>query len=349
MKERTILCVDYHDENCVVRHYDGATCHESVQQVRTDAAVLSSLVAQARRRQPNARVEWIQESTTGWARVKTLLGKQIDGFLLANTLSLPKRPKDHRRKTDKIDTARILHEYLIGRLGLADQPAPELREARRLVSYRENLVSRKTSIKNWISRYLAHETWEDRNGLWTVRGRRRFEKFIAQRCASDQLVLRGKLDEMDAIDAQLAKVIVALQELYQQWPAAQRLDAIKGISVVSAVSIVARIGSIERFPTAEHLIGYAGLNPGVQQSDSKRRDGHLGGGGTDRHLRHYLVEASMWARQLPRYHPVYERVLKRRGKRIARLQVCRMMLRSIDKILRDGIDFKPSLDVPQPA
>jgi transposase len=349
MNERTILCVDYHDQNCVVRHYDGATGQESVQQVPTDPTVLSKLVADAKHRRPGSPVEWIQESTTGWVRVKALLGHSVDRFLLANTLSLPRRPKDHRRKTDKTDTKRILHEHLLDRLGLADQPDDELREARRLVSYRESLVRRQTSIKNWINRYLAHETWEDRENLWSSKGRKRLQQFIDQRSASDQLVLRGKLDEWDTFELQLQKVMAAMRELYEKWPAAKRLDAIKGINIISAVSIVARIGSIQRFTSADHLIGYAGLNPGVRQSDGKRQDGHLGGGGTDQHLRHYLIEASVWARKVPRYRSVYERVFKRRGKRIARLQISRMMLRSIFVMLRDEKDFNPSSETKIPS
>ena len=59
------------------------------------------------------------------------------------------------------------------------------------------------------------------------------------------------------------------------------------------------------------------------------------------HLRHYLIEASVWARQLPRYVNTYNRVAKRRGKKIGRLVVARMLLRSIYKVLRDGIAFAP--------
>ena len=55
---------------------------------------------------------------------------------------------------------------------------------------------------------------------------------------------------------------------------------------------------LERFRSAEQLIGYAGLAAGVRQSDRTRRDGRIGGGGTDGRLRHYLIEASIWARMM---------------------------------------------------
>jgi transposase len=138
--------------------------------------------------------------------------------------------------------------------------------------------------------------------------------------------------------------VVALKELlaaYHDAPAARRLDAILGIDVVSAVSIVARIGPVERFGGAESLIAFAGLAPGLQQSDRTRRDGRIGGGGTDRHLRHYLIEATVWARKLPRYQATYERVKKRRGSKVGRLVVARMLVRSIYKVLKDGVAFDP--------
>ena len=81
----------------------------------------------------------------------------------------------------------------------------------------------------------------------------------------------------------------------------------------------------------------------MRQSDQTRRDGRIGGGGTDRHLRHYLIEASIWARKIPRYQATYERTRKRRGNKIARIVVARMLLRSIYKVLKDGVVFAPAI------
>ena len=110
--------------------------------------------------------------------------------------------------------------------------------------------------------------------------------------------------------------------------------------------MMARIGPVERFRKAEHLIAFAGLAPGVQQSDQTWRTGRIGGGGTDKHLRHYLIEASVWARHLPRYHATYERVQKRRGNKIGRIVVARLLLRSIYKVLKDGLAFTPTIAAP---
>ena len=80
----------------------------------------------------------------------------------------------------------------------------------------------------------------------------------------------------------------------------------------------------------------------MRQSDRTRHDGRIGGGGTDKPLRHYLIEASVWARQLPRYRPTYERAARRRGPKVGRLVVARLLLRGIYKVLKDGVAFAPA-------
>ena len=71
---------------------------------------------------------------------------------MANVLQMPLPPKARRRKTDKVDTARMQREYLAGTLPLAYQPPAAWRQLRRLVAYREGLVSRRTAVRNWIDR-----------------------------------------------------------------------------------------------------------------------------------------------------------------------------------------------------
>lgn len=343
MTQAILLCVDYHDQNCVIRRRTLATGDEQLISVPTTEGDLVRVVTQARAAAGRrGRVIWIQESTTGWARVKAVLGERVE-FHLANVLQMPLPPKARRHKTDKVDTARLQREYLNGSLPLAHQPPAWWRQVRRVVAYRENLVAQRTSIRNWINRYLAHETWEERAGLWSARGRRRLQRLVATWPRRDALVGMAKLRELDELEQALSEVAAELLTIQRECPEAQRLDAICGIGLVSAVSLVARIGPIERFKNAEQLIAYAGLAPGVQQSDQTRRNGRIGGGGTDRHLRNYLIEASMWARQFPRYRPTYERVAKRRGNKIGRLVVARLLVRSIYKVLKDGVAFEPAI------
>lgn len=161
-----ILAVDYHAENTEVRWLNCHTGEERRMNIPSARASILRLVekAVAEAAEVGGKVVWIMESTTGWARVKELIGKRVR-FVMANVLQMPLPPKAYRRKSDKIDTGRILREFLNGSLPRSYQPAAWWREVRRLVDSRQDLVERQTAVKNWISHFLHHETWYDRAGL----------------------------------------------------------------------------------------------------------------------------------------------------------------------------------------
>jgi transposase len=342
-----MLTVDYHDQNCVVRRRETVAGKGSVTRLPTDAAALGALMRGAARRAADrgGRAIWIQESTTGWARMQRLATECGVEFILANVLQMPLPPKARRRKTDKIDTARLEREYLNGQLPRAHQPSDDWRQLRRIVALRQNLVRRRTALTNWIDRYLAHETWVERGRFGSKRRERMLRGLRLSKL--DRRVLDWKLDELQSLQAQLAQVDELLTELSAASPDARRLDAIRGLGPIGALAVVARIGPIDRFETPEQLIAFAGLAPGVQQSDGTRRDGKIGGGGTDKCLRHYLIEASMWARAIPRYRDAYNRAVRRRGNKIGRLVVARLLLRSVYKMLKHGLAFDPQSPVRQ--
>src|SRR6185369_4823751 len=116
-------------------------------------------------------------------------------------------------------------------------------------------VRRRTMLRCWIDRYLAHETWADRSGLWTSsKGAKRFQKILTTLPSSDQQVIKWKREELELLGRQLDAVEARFAEVHRDCPEARRLDAIRGIGVVASVSLVARIGPIERFADAEALI-----------------------------------------------------------------------------------------------
>jgi transposase len=154
-----ILTVDYHLEHLEVRRLNCATGQEQRCNVTTDRRSIERLVAAALAEATPAggKVIWIMESTTGWARVKELIGSRVE-FVLANVLQMPLPPKAYRRKSDKIDTGRIQREFLNGSLPQSYQPSSWWRQVRRLVDSRQDLIVRQTAIKNWIRHFLYHET-----------------------------------------------------------------------------------------------------------------------------------------------------------------------------------------------
>ena len=53
------------------------------------------------------------------------------------------------------------------------------------------------------------------------------------------------------------------------------LVQLPGLGVLSALRILAAIGEITRFPSAKHLVGYAGLGASVHQSGETDRGGRI--------------------------------------------------------------------------
>jgi hypothetical protein len=113
MNQDITLTVDYHDKHCVIRELDHATGEERVMTVPTSRRELEQVIrgACSVAGPRGGQVTWIQESTTGWARVKELVEPHAR-FVLANVLQMPLPPKAKRRKTDKVDTGRLQREFL---------------------------------------------------------------------------------------------------------------------------------------------------------------------------------------------------------------------------------------------
>jgi transposase len=275
--------------------------------------------------------------------VKDLLGERVK-FVLVNVLQMPLPPKAKRRKSDKIDTGRILREQLHGSLPCSFQPSAWWREVRRLVDCRQDLVERQTAIKNWIGSLLHQETWEDRKNLWSGPGLKRLAR--VKLSPSDRELVDLKVAQLEQLSEQIERIEARMRTIYEAWPEAQWVDQVRGIGMVTAVSLLAHIGPIARFATAEGLIAYAGLAPGMRGSDRTLHHGKIGGGGTDSHLRYLLIEATTWLCQIPRYRPTYERVMAKRGKKIARIVVARLLLRSLHKMLSAKVRFDP---MPRPG
>jgi transposase len=117
-------------------------------------------------------------------------------------------------------------------------------------------------------------------------------------------------------------------------PAAARLDEIAGISAELAVSVISETGlDMTRFPTAGHLVSWAGLAGRTLQSGPRTRNGK-GQGNT--YLRGYLGQAAIGAAGTSTFlGERYRRIARRRGKARAQVAVARSILVIIWHLLAD--------------
>ena len=118
-------------------------------------------------------------------------------------------------------------------------------------------------------------------------------------------------------------------------PAPARLAQIPGISEDLARSVIAETGlDMTRFPTAAHLVSWAGLCPSARQSGPRSRPGKKGQG--DTWLRGSLGQAAVGASRTATFlGERYWRIARRRGKAKAQVAVARSILVIIWHLLAD--------------
>jgi len=153
-----------------------------------------------------------------------------------------------------------------------------------------------------------------------------------------RFLLRLHLQQIDAIDAAIGEIdpeVDALVEPFQT--TVQLLTTIPGIDELSACVILAEIGrDMSRFPTAGHLISWAGLCPKNDESAGKRRSTRMRKGAP--WLKTTLVQCA-WAaaRKKASYlQAQFHRLRARRGAKKAIGAVAASILTAAYHMLQNG-------------
>lgn len=160
--------------------------------------------------------------------------------------------------------------------------------------------------------------------------------------AHHRFMLRLHLKQVDALDAAVSELDRHIGEQLSPFrEAAERLDEIPGISPTSAAVIVSEIGiDMTRFPTAGHLISWAGLCPRMDESAGKRRSTRIRKGAP--WLKTVLVQCALSAARTKDsyYRAQYHRLRARRGAKKAAIAVAASLLTAIYHMLRDGTVYQ---------
>jgi transposase len=136
------------------------------------------------------------------------------------------------------------------------------------------------------------------------------------------------LAAIDFLDEQIADLDARIAELERPFAdAVERLDGIPGVGRRVAETIVAEVGgTVDRFPSAQHLASWAGVCPGNHESAGKRLSGKARKG--NQPLRRALVQAAHAAGRARQTYPgaQYRRLAARRGKKRAAVAVAHTIL-----------------------
>jgi transposase len=166
-----------------------------------------------------------------------------------------------------------------------------------------------------------------------------------------RFMLRLHLDQYDrvaeaiaTVDAAVDAAITRMDERKAAGQSSFRalillLATIPGVGVLAATVILAEIGTdMSRFPTAGHLLSWAGLCPGQNESAGKRRAARLRKGAP--WLKVVLVQCA-WAAKNKKgsyYKAQFHRLCARHGKKKAVCAVAASMLTAIYHMLKDGTE-----------
>jgi transposase len=164
-----------------------------------------------------------------------------------------------------------------------------------------------------------------------------------------RFLLRLHLRQYDALATAIAEidqqVEVLIEDIDEQIEAGQAtfralimlLCSIPGVGTLAAVVILSEIGrDMSRFPTAGHLLAWAGLCPGQNESAGKRKSSRLRKGAP--WLKTLLIQCA-WAasrRQDSYYKAQFSRLKARRGPKKAVCAVAASILTAIYHMLKDG-------------
>lgn len=159
--------------------------------------------------------------------------------------------------------------------------------------------------------------------------------------AHHRFLIELHLTQIEALDAAVRKLEGHLGDALTPFRvAAERLTTIPGVSDIAARVLIAEIGvDMTRFPSAGHLVSWAGLCPRLDESAGKRRSTRI------RHatpwLKTTLIQAA-WAatRKKGSYlQAQFLRVKNRRGPKKAIVAVAASMLTAAYFMLRDGVEY----------
>ena len=163
-----------------------------------------------------------------------------------------------------------------------------------------------------------------------------------QGCVRDhhRFMLQIHLRQIDATERAVelleAEIERALEPFREQF---ERLMGMPGMSEVMAATVIAEIGvDMSVFPTAGHLLAWAGLSPRQDESAGKRRSNRTK---KQRWLKTAMVQAA-WAASKKRnsyFQAQYLRIRARRGSKKAVVAVAASLLSAAYHMLRDGQDY----------
>ena len=239
---------------------------------------------------------------TGYTTYWQLSALGVPCDVIAPSL-IPTKAGD-RVKTDRKDAVRLARAYRAGDLTAVWVPDAATEALRDLVRAREVTKQDQLRARHRVGKFLlrhGHQrpegvnAWTKRHAQWLAQ--QRFELPTLQIVYDEYRATLALLaDRVTRLDRAIQEAIHTLAPTQQALVSA--LATLRGIQLVTAATLVSELGTLRRFATPRHLMGYSGLVPREHSSGSGVHRGAITKTG-NAHLRRVLVEAAFAYRHRP--------------------------------------------------
>ncbi len=251
-------------------------------------------------------------------------------------------------KNDKLDAKGLATLLRNGTCPAVWIPPGALRDQRELPRLRMTFVRFRTALKNRIHAAFAKYgvSLADVSDVFGAKGRCLLEARLSQLPPETQRAVRDELALLEPVQDQIDALEGRIQAVVRQTPVMQQLQTLPGVGPILAIVVAWELGTITRFPNAEHFASYSGTVPRVVESGGHRRYS----GAVRQDVNHYLkwafVEAANcivlnqkpWAER----HVVqlYQRLAHRKGHAKAIVAVARHLAEATYWMLKKGQPYQ---------
>ena len=221
------------------------------------------------------------------------------------------RLKQSPDKTDYTDARLLADLRRVGYLPPVWLAPEEVRELRRVVRFRQQLVAERRNIKLRVSALLREQrVFLQGVKAWTKIWRK-WVVAVPTLSPQAQWIIRRQVARIECVEGEIAEVEQRLRQLADDDSLIGRLLEQPGIGLITAVTIRAEIGRFDRFHSGKQLARFCGLSPRNASSGQRQADAGLIKAGNPQ-LRVALIEAGhRLLRYDPRWKALGQRLLAR--------------------------------------